>query len=138
MKKLVLGLLSLTLLVTACKKSKDAPAINKENISGTYKLTEIMVSMNGSAYQSADFRAECAKDDLYKLNADNSFNYVDAGIVCNPAGDLTGTWALDGTVLSSNNINGTISKFDGSSMEVTVTSTDQGTTSTWKSTFVKQ
>ena len=36
----------------------------------------------------------CQKDDLYKLNADLSFNYLDAGTACDPAGDDEGTWVL--------------------------------------------
>ena len=42
MKKVLFGLLSLTLFVaTACKKSKDAPAFTKENVAGAYSLLKV-------------------------------------------------------------------------------------------------
>ena len=141
MKKLLFGLLSLTLLTTACKKSKDAPAVTKENLAGSYKITSIKASINGSPFVDADYRDACQKDDIIELKADFTYSYHDAGTVCNPAGDATGTWALDGTTISSPDnaeINGDITSFDGSSLEVTVNSTDGGTIITAKTTLKKQ
>ena len=141
MKKLVFGLLSLTLLATACKKDKDAVPVTKENITGTYKLISIKVSLNGSPELDADDREDCEKDDLYKLNADNSFNYVDAGTVCDPAGDFNATWQLNDKQLSSESypqIDGTITSFDGTNMDVTFNGTESGMTYKARSTFKKQ
>ena len=41
MKKVIFGLLSLTLIFGACKKSKDAPAFTKENVAGAYSLIKV-------------------------------------------------------------------------------------------------
>jgi Lipocalin-like domain len=141
MKKLVFGLISFTLLATACKKDKDAPAITKENITGTYKLITVTASVNGSPQLDADEREDCEKDDLYKLNADNSFNYVDAGIACDPAGDINATWQLNDKQISSEDypqIDGTITSFDGTNMVVTLTGTYEGMPIVLRSTFKKQ
>ena len=141
MKKLLFGLFSLTLLATACKKDKDAPAITKENIAGTYKLMSIKVSLNGSPEMDADDREVCEKDDLYKLNADNSFNYVDAGSICDPAGDFSASWQLSGSELSSEDftdLNGTVTSFDGTNLEVTLNGTEGDMTYKIRSTFQKQ
>jgi hypothetical protein len=141
MKKLLFGLLSLSLLATACKKDKDAPAITKENIAGTYKLISIKASLNGSGELDADDREDCEKDDLYKINADNSFNYVDAGTACDPAGDFNTTYALNGNEISSEDfadLNGTITSFDGTNLVITITYQEGDMTATIKSTFQKQ
>ena len=141
MKKLLFGLLALTLLATACKKDKDAPAITKENIAGTYKLMSIKATLNGSPEMDADDRDDCEKDDLYKINADNSFNYVDAGSVCDPAGSFDATYVLNGSEISSEqfaDLNGTISKFDGSTLEITLSGTEGDMTYKIRSTFQKQ
>ena len=140
MKKLVFGLLSLTLLATACKKDKDAPAITKENIAGTYKVMSIKLSMNGSAPQDFDLREDCQKDDLIELKADNTYAYHDAGTACDPAGDVSGNWTLNDKVISSDDgeVNGTITSFDGTNMEVTVTSSEGGATTKLITTFKKQ
>jgi len=141
MKKLVFGLLSFFLLATACKKDKDSLPITKENITGTYKLISIKVSLNGSPELDADDREDCEKDDLYKLNADNSFNYVDAGTTCDPAGDFSATWQLNDKQLSSESypqIDGTITSFDGTNMDVTFSGIESGMTYKARSTFKKQ
>ena len=141
MKKLLLGLFSLSLVATACKKSKDAPAVTKENLAGSYKITSIKASINGSPFVDADYRDACQKDDIIELKADNTYSYHDAGTVCNPAGDATGTWQLDGNTISSpdeTEMNGDITSFDGSSMEITVNTTDGGTSMTIKTTLKKQ
>ena len=141
MKKLLFGLFALTLLATACKKEKDEVLLTKENIAGTYKLMSIKVSLNGSPEMDADDRQICEKDDLYKLNADNSFNYVDAGVVCDPAGDLSATWQLNDKQLVSEtypDLNGTITSFDGTNLEVTFNGVEGDMTYTIKSTFQKQ
>jgi hypothetical protein len=141
MKKIVLGLFSLALLTTACKKDKDAPAINKENVAGTYKLMTVKASVNGSSEVDADDREVCEKDNLYKLNADNSFIYQDAGTVCDPAGDFEATWNLNDKEISSEEypgLNGTITSFDGTNLDVTFSVIDGGNTYKIRSTFQRQ
>ncbi len=141
MKKLLFGLLSLTLLATACKKDKNDVPVTKENIAGTYKLMSIKATLNGSPELDADDREVCEKDDLYTLNVDNSFSYTDAGSVCDPAGDFTATYALNGSEISSEDyadLNGTITKFDGSTLEITVSGTEGDMTYKIRSTFQKQ
>ena len=141
MKKLLFGLFALTLLATACKKDKDAPAVTKENIAGTYKLLTVSASLNGSAPFDADDREDCEKDDLYKLNLDDTFDYVDAGSVCDPAGDFSADWTLTGNELSSGeftDLNGTVTSFDGTNLEVTLTGTEGDMTYKIISKFQKQ
>jgi Lipocalin-like domain len=140
MKKLVFGLLSLTLLATACKKSKDEPAVDvtKENIAGTYKLTSVKASANGSQEVDFDYREACEKDDTYKLNADNTFLYTDAGTVCGDPYEFSGDWTLEGNVISFYQDSGNITKLTASTLEVTNTYTDGGTTMVVRSTYQRQ
>jgi hypothetical protein len=144
MKKLLFGLLSLTLLATACKKDKDAPAITKDNITGTYKVMSIKAWVNGASVPDAeaDQRQDCEKDDLIKLNADNSYAYQDAGTICDPAGDVAGTWALNESskVITTDDgeISGTITSFDGTNMDVTVEGSEGGISYKIVTTFKKQ
>ena len=141
MKKIIFGLLAVSMIASGCKKGKDAPAVTKENIAGTYKLMSLKATVNGVGPLDADQRDDCEKDDLYKLNVDNTFQYVDAGTVCDPAGDVSGTWQLVDKVISSESypdLNGTISSFDGTNLEVTITGTEDGMSYTLVSTFKKQ
>jgi hypothetical protein len=140
MKKILFGLLSLTLLATACKKSKDEPTVEvtKENISGTYKLLSIKASANGSAQQDFDFREACEKDDTYKLNADQTFLYTDAGTVCGDPYEFSGDLSLEGNVISFYQEQGTISKLTASTLEVKNTYTEGGNTMVVTSTYQRQ
>ena len=143
MKKIALGLFSLTLLATACKKDKDAPAITKENLVGTYKMISFTATPTGGG-QTVDMMAQmdaCQKDDITKLNADNSYNMVDEGVVCDPSGNWNGTWSLstsgEDKILVFDDINqGKITKFDGSIVEVTEEDADLHLT--YKTTMKKQ
>jgi hypothetical protein len=142
MKKLVFGLLSLTLLATACKKDKDAPAITKDNIAGTYKVMSIKAWVGGVEDTQADSREACEKDDLIKLNADNSYAYQDLGTVCDPSGDVAGTWQLNESnkmiTTDDGELAGTITSFDGTNMEVTIEGEAGGFTYKIVTTLQKQ
>ncbi|MGB8191180.1 MAG: lipocalin family protein [Chitinophagaceae bacterium] len=96
MKKVLLGLLSLTLIVgTACKKSKDAPAFTKETVAGTYKLEKVTFKFGSSAESDITdgYVDECAQDDVVTLKADLTYQNVDAGQSCG-FGDYSGSWSI--------------------------------------------
>lgn len=132
---LVIGILAI-----GCKKGdNDPPAITKENLAGTYTLVSLKASSNGTEVDVTDQEVEpCEKDDQFKLNADNTYAYIDAGVKCDPPGGHQGTWSLQGKVLSFDDFEMTIDKFDGSILvgSETVT-TDFGITYTLKATFKK-
>ena len=122
MKKLLFGLFALTLLATACKKDKDAPAMTKENIAGIYKMTAEIYKMpagQGPNEELFSTYEPCFKDDQYKLNLDGSFEAVDAGAVCDPTNAFQSTWLVEGNHLTVGENVYTITKFDGSILEVT-------------------
>ena len=138
MKK-VLFLIGLISLMISCKKKVEKITISAENIAGTYHLVGLTMKNSTVPEQDAmPFMDECEKDDLYKLNPNNSFQYVDAGVACNPNGDFTGNWELNGNEISFYGETGTITKFDGNILEIVTTSTISGNTYTKKTTFKKQ
>lgn len=94
MKKVLFGLLALTILVgTACKKSKDAPAFTKENVVGDYMLIKVVFKANGAEQDiTSSYVDDCEKDDVVTLKSDNTYESNDAGQAC--SGDYTGTWAI--------------------------------------------
>ena len=119
MKKLTIGLLSLTVLFTACKKDKDAPAITKENIAGSYKVIAEVSKEEGQA-EVDDYAAwpACEKDDVEKFNLDGSYLHIDAATVCDPAGDAESTWSVEGDTFSIGEQQYAVTKFDGSILEL--------------------
>ncbi len=141
MKKLLFGLFALTLLATACKKDKDAPAMTKENIAGTYKMTAEIYKMPAGQGPDEDLFSAyqpCVKDDLYKLNLNGTFEAVDAGNVCDPANDWQSTWLVEGNHLSVGENVYTIAKFDGSVLELTDFSGEGADEHGYKTTYTKQ
>jgi len=124
MKKIILGLFSMSLFATACKKNKDAPAITEENIAGTYKITASIRITPGSGTEDLLANAPgCFKDDIYIFGVDESLQHKDVGTVCDPAGDQNGSWTLydDGTDkrVESTYVSGMVTKFDGNTLELT-------------------
>ena len=119
MKKVLFGLLSLTLLIgTSCKKSKDAPAFTKENVIGNYMLTKVVFSANGQEQDiTSSYVDDCEKDDIVTLKIDGTYESDDARQSC--TGDYTGTWAIpaankfdmDGEVFD-------VSSWDGTTMGI--------------------
>ena len=131
--------MTLALFATACKKSKDAPAITKDNLVGTYVVTAATMKVGSSS--EADMLGsldDCQKDDQYKLNADDTYNIIDAGVQCSPTGEYTDNWSLSGNQITIDGEVGTVTKFDGTNLEVTNEYSDSGMTFTLKTTYKKQ
>ena len=127
--------------LTGCKKDKnEAVTPTQENLIGSYKLTAFTGQVNGGAETDAmaSFQS-CQKDDLYKLNADLSFNYLDAGTACDPAGDDNGTWVLiSPTKIAFYGYEFDIISFNGNTLVGSETTVDGDITTTVKGTFTKQ
>jgi hypothetical protein len=141
MKKVLTACTCLLFFIIGCKKDNvnNTIPVKIEDLVGTYTLMAMKVSASGGSEQDEiPLMNECEKDDLYILNPENSFQYVDAGKICEPNGNYMGTWQLDGNLISFYGETGTITKFDGGILEVTSTSKVSGTTYTRKSTFRKQ
>lgn len=96
MKKVLFGLLSLTLIIgTACKKSKDAPAFTKENVAGAYTLIKVTFKTSAGGGEqdiTSSYVDDCEKDDILTLKADGTYDSKDAGQTC--TGDYTGLWGI--------------------------------------------
>jgi Lipocalin-like domain len=91
----------LLVILLACKKShttgSDPNAITMANLSGTYKITDIKGTLSGITVDIYDTLPACEKDNLIQLNASGVASIVDAGIVCVPPSDTTGTWSINTT-----------------------------------------
>lgn len=127
MKKMFLALSALVLLVSSCSKDKDDESgpitPTKENLTGTYKLTKVVLTANGQTSdmttQYMQFFDACQRDDVFKLNADNTYQWVDAGTKCDPEGGYTDTWSLtSNTTIVMDGETYTIKSFNGKILEV--------------------
>lgn len=122
MKKVLLGVLSLTLIVgTACKKSKDKPAYNKETVAGTYKLDKVTFKFGSSAESDITdgYVDECAQDDVLTLKSDLTYKNVDAGVSCG-FGDSEGSWDIPSDMkFKMDDDEYTVSSWDGTTLSLT-------------------
>jgi Lipocalin-like domain len=125
----------------SCKKSSstNSSAITVQNLVGTYGLTSLTVTIAPFPPQNIlDSIPACQRDDEYKLNADMSYNYIDAGTKCIPPGDGSGTWSLSGNTLIIDSINATIQKFDGKNLTLSTPVVYNGISATTTETLTKQ
>ena len=125
---------------SSCKKDKEEEvAVTKENLVGDYKLVSIKVKSGSETSDITDqYVPGCQRDDIYKLNADGSFAYVDAGTVCEPAGDYEGQWTLEAKTLEFDLYEFNITKFSGSTLVGGYTETVEGISYYTEFTFAKQ
>lgn len=136
MKKAILAL-SMLVVFASCKKDKNDDPVTptKENLTGSYKITAATLTAGGQTadiFNDNTFFEACDRDDVYKLNADLSYDIVDAGVVCNPDNNYTGgSWSLvsttqidiDGDVYTIKSWNGKtlVAEFSDSGFTGTVT-----------------
>jgi hypothetical protein len=120
-RKIMKSMLCIALLcgtLSGCKKDKNEQpscATTREGLAGTYRLTALKYKMSASAPEQdfLQYLDACERDDLVTLNANGSYTYQDAGTVCSPSGNDSGTWSVSGSTLTSDGmINGTISSYD--------------------------
>lgn len=139
MKKTLFAFAAIVALATTSCKKEDtpAPAVTKEKVAGTYKVATVMMSINGGAEQDItrdpnfSYYDECQLDDTQTFNTDGTYGYVDAGVQCSPAGDMTGTWNLQSEkkiTVDGNDFD--IKSFNGSQLAISQTETSGGVTAT--------
>jgi hypothetical protein len=143
MKKTILALSMLSLVFVSCKKDDKDEQVTptKENLLGSYKMTAATMSSSGGSidmFNNDMFMEACDRDDIYKLNADLTYNLQDAGTVCSPSNDDTGTWAISGTTFTLDGEANTVKSWNGKTLVLEVTDNSSGTAVTYSSTFVKQ
>src|SRR5690349_3180199 len=126
MKKAILAFSVLGLVFTSCKKDKqDEPVTpTKENLTGTYKMTAFTMASSGVStdlFNNDNVTPACQRDDIYHLNADNSYAVEDAGTVCSPDDNSTGTWSLEtSTTINIDGEVGTVKSWNGKTLIVEI------------------
>jgi hypothetical protein len=139
-----IAVIGIIIFAGACSKDNsggNSSSITVANLAGSYKLTAATANAFGITINALDSLPACQKDDIYKLNSNLSFNYIDTGTVCNPSGSYTDTWNIIGTtkiVIGSDT--GNIQSFNGTVLVVTSNVTIPGLPGpvTTTDTFTKQ
>jgi len=135
----VMATLTLLFVVSCSKSSNSSSAITVQNLVGTYTLTSLTVTIAPFPPQNIlDSIPACQRDDQYKLNTDMSYDYIDAGVQCNPPGNGIGTWSLSGNTLIIDTTHATIQKFDGKNLTLSTPVQYNGIAATTTETLTKQ
>ena len=107
------------LCLFSCKKDDE---LTKENLVGTYRQTA--ETENGVNTWNTSNYDPCEMDNTYQLKADNSFVYTDAGTVCTPSINYTGTWSLNDKTLTVDGGSLNVESFNGKKLVLKETSTN--------------
>lgn len=121
--KLIVILSFVMLGITSCKKDKEAKTacvLNETNLVGTYKYGAVTykASPTSAAVDATSMVDSCSLDDLVTLSANNVYTFTDAGVQCNPSDSGTGTWSLQGNILTLDSQSGIIDNFTCTSFTV--------------------
>lgn len=122
LKQLAL-LVLLTLSFVACKKDKQSSkdcTLSEANLIGTYTYGAVnyKATPNSSAIDATSMVDACSLDDQVTFSANHVFTYTDAGTKCDPPGDGTGSWSLQGNVFTADLDSGTIQNFTCSAFTI--------------------
>ena len=129
------------LLFTSCKKEGDKTiAPTRENLAGSYILVSIKYKTSSTPEVEVkdEILDDCQKDDIFTLNSNMSFTYVDAGVQCDPSGSYSDNWVLEGNTISFDMFEMPITKFDGKTLVGSTTEVEGGISFTYTITFSKQ
>jgi hypothetical protein len=102
----------------SCQKDPEPPtcATNATSLSGSYKITAVTYKENASAaevdYYSLFYTEPCERDDILTFNANGTYQFTDAGIVCDPSNSDNSTWSLVGNTITVDGDPATIESFD--------------------------
>jgi len=124
LKAKTIAILSLVILnLVACKKDKQnstACKLNETNLLGTYKYEAVTYKASPSsvAVDATSMVDACSLDDVIAVGVNHLFTYTDAGVKCNPAGDGTATWSLQGNIFTAGAQSGPIENFSCTSFTV--------------------
>ncbi len=110
----------LALIIFSCHKSNTNESITFLNIVGNYKVTSDIYSNGQQSINFYDSIDVCQKDDIFEFQKDSTFDYVDAGTVCQPNGSFSSIWSLAGTNLTiSGNQSATVKSLSSKTLVLT-------------------
>lgn len=125
----------------ACKKSSNnTPSDSRTmaNMAGTYDIVSVDATLGG--IPANDYIPACDKDNKVVLTANGNAQFVDAGVVCTPASDSTGSWHLSSnadSIYLGNQAN-FIQSFDGKKLVAVTTGQALGQTAVLTTTLTKE
>lgn len=134
---LLLSIVAVSLF--GCKKDDDVvntTTPTKEQLVGTWRQTA--ETTNGVNSWNTTSHDACEMDDNLQLKSDNTYTYTDAGTVCSPSGNDSGTWSVSGSTLTVDAFPMQIDNFNGSTLRLKETYSFGGSTFTVLATFTKQ
>ncbi|MGN6196913.1 MAG: hypothetical protein ACTHOB_18375 [Ginsengibacter sp.] len=107
----------------SCKKDNSTKncSLSEANLAGTYKIGTVKYKASASSQEvdATSMVDACSLDDLETFKSDHTLVYTDAGVKCDPAGDGTAPWALNGSTLTAGGNVGVISSFDCTGFTIT-------------------
>ena len=128
----------LALVLSGCSKKNDATAPTMKSVVGTYKLTALTATGGGVTVDGMQSLDACQKDDNLKLNADSTYNYIDAGTTCSVNGSYDGQWYISGSYFIQDGDTSTIKSFNGTTLVLTTTGVSSGISVVATETLTKQ
>lgn len=119
MKKLF-SIILMTAILSSCKKDSgdDNCTLSTKALAGKYRTTSVKYKQTASFpevdYYPVLFADACDRDDYITYNADGTYTITDAGSVCFPNNNSSGTWSLSGNTFTQDSPSNTstVERFD--------------------------
>lgn len=125
-------ILLISALILSCKKDdkkQQSCSLDMASIAGTYKITTYMYQTSPTSppqdFTDVFLPNACERDDSVTLNVNGQYIYKDAGMVCSPPRDTTGTWSLTGATLILDGTVTTVKSFNCQTLVLSNTNVSQ-------------
>lgn len=124
MKKTTIFLFCVVLLFS-CKDKPVECTKSVANISGPYRVTAYGYKQTPTSpeedYYPIIFPDACDRDDIYTFRTNGTYEMKDAGLVCSPPDDETGTWTFAANAMTIDGLPATIESFDCKTLIISTT-----------------
>ena len=107
------------LFFVSCEKDDNGTSgcqLNSTSFTGTYRVTAIKYKQTPTSPEqdmySTIYSSPCETDNVYIFSNTGSYQYSDAGVVCVPPDNFTGTWSLSGNTITIDGSNAQVSDFN--------------------------
>ena len=125
MKKILASCLIVSLLISCKKDKKEDCTLSMAAISGNHKITAVRYKATPASpevdYYNSIYTDPCERDDVFSFNANGTYVFTDAGVVCTPSNSDTGNWSQSGNTVTIDGDAANVESFNCTTLTVSLT-----------------
>lgn len=124
MKKTLAFFLVIVMFVSCNKDKEDECTLSANAVSGNHRITAVRYKATPTSaevdYYTTLYTDPCERDDVFNFNANGTYVFTDAGVVCSPSNSDNGTWSLSGNTVTIDGDPANVDSFNCTTLTVSI------------------